>query len=126
MVLDEKEELLRDEEHQREIIERICEALSKIDKAKEEYVRLNLHKDKNPRVLREQLGLVSGANADLWLALGILMEALNGEAAEHLDSKTVELIGKWRAAAWDDLMESNENVARHDKVDIYDGPKPQG
>ena len=126
MVLDEKEELLCDEEHHREIIERICEALFKIDKAKEEYARLNLYKDKNPRVLREQLRLVSGANADLWLALGILVEALNGGAAEHVDSKTVELTGKWRAAVWDDLMESNENVARHDKVDMYDGPKPQG
>ena len=104
MVLDEKEELLRDEEHHREIVERICETLSKIDKAKEEYARLNLYKDKNPRVLREQLGLVSGANADLWLALGILVEALNGRASEHVDSKTVELTGKWRAAVWDDLM----------------------
>ena len=126
VVLNEKEELLRDEEHHRNIVERICEALSRIDKAKQEYARLNLYTYKDPKVFREQLGLVSGANADLWLALGVLVEALESQASGHLDPRTVGLTKRWRAAVWDDLTESNENVATHDKVDMYETPKPQG
>ena len=125
MILDEKEELLRDENHHRDIVERICEALSKIEKAKREYARLNLDKDKDSKVLREQLGLASGPNADLWLALGVLVEALESQASGRLDPTTVGLTKRWRATVWDDLTESNENVATHDKVDMYETPKPQ-
>ena len=124
--MEEKEELFRGEIHHKDVAEKICEALSRIDQAKEEYARLNLYKNKVAKDFRKQLGLVSGANADLWLALGTLVEASEGKASQRVDPKTVGLTERWRAAVWDDLMESNENVARHDKVDMYDGRKPQG
>lgn len=43
-----------------------------------------------------------------------------------MDLKTVELTKAWRVAVWDDLLKSIEDVARYDKVQMYESPKPQG
>jgi hypothetical protein len=121
--LEKKEELLRDEEHFRDIIEKICEALSKIDNAKSKSATLKQNENQNPKEIREPLAVSIGANADLWLALGALVTA---QESKKVDGKTIGLTETWRATVWDDLEESNEDVARHDNVQMYESPQPQG
>ena len=123
MILDKKEELLQDEEHFRDIIEKICEAVSKIDDARSKIAGLKLYRNQDPKEIRKSLANLSGANADLWLALGELVVA---QESRHVEEKIVGLTEKWRTTIWDDLDESNEDVARHDNVQMYESPQPQG
>jgi hypothetical protein len=117
--LEKKEELLQDEEHFRDVIEKICEALSKIDKAKSKTASLKLNGNQNPKETRKPLADLGGANADLWLSLGALVTA---QESKKVDGKTIGLTETWRATVWDDLEEFNEDVARHDNVQMYESP----
>ena len=125
-ILDEREQLLRDEGQFRDVIEKVCGAVSKIEEAKDESRRLTLYRNQDPKTIRKPIAELSGANADLWLALGALIAAQKDQASREVDGKTVGLTESWRAAVWDDLTQSNLNVARYDKVDMYESPKPQG
>ena len=119
-----KDQLIEDGDEFAGVIDNVFKALAQVGQVQDRVARNN-GPFEDPKDERIPLAELSGALSDVYLALGALIAAQESRETGYVPPQTIGLTQKWQAAVFDTLIQSNDNVAEYDKIDMYESPMPR-